>query len=505
MSKFSSPTDEWAPPFLDIPAHWEQMDFDDAFENISHSHLKIPQKNYLSAGTIPIVDQGVNLVGGYTNDASKSIQSNRALIVFGDHTKRFKLVGFRFAPGADGVKVLKPIVMNERFAYYACSALHLPDRGYSRHYAFLKKSKIPLAPQNEQLRIVAKIEELFSELDKGVENLEKARDLLKAYRQSVLKHAFEGKLTEQWREENKDQLENPEQLLARIKRERDARYDLHLQEWKAAVRGWEDTGELGKKRIRPQRPKNPDRVAANPTHNPFWTCLSLDELALETVLGKMLDREKNTGVSRQYLGNINLRWGKFDLENMKTMKVEKCEIQRYSLAKGDLVICEGGEPGRCAVWESTDHAMVIQKALHRVRFTESYSPYFAFYFMMYAAKSGLLSPNFTGSTIKHLTGRGLRNVLFPICTLAEQEQIVHLLNGAVTLCDDLDCRIERQIQQTNFLRQSILKKAFSGQLVTQDPNDEPASALLERIKAQKAAQSHSTRLRKERRRAKATA
>ena len=231
----------------------------------------------------------------------------------------------------------------------------------------------------------------------------------------------------------------------------------------------------------------------------------MDELAIETVLGKMLDREKNTGLSKQYLGNINLRWGKFDLENLKTMKVEKGEIQRYSLAKGDLVICEGGEPGRCAVWESTDHAMVIQKALHRVRFTESYSPYFAFYFMMYAAKSGLLSPNFTGSTIKHLTGRGLRNVLFPICTLAEQEQIVHLLNGAVTLCDDLDCQIERQIQQTNFLRQSILKKAFSGQLVAQDPNDEPASVLLERIKAEKVAQSHSAKLHNKRRRAKATA
>ncbi len=114
------------------------------------------------------------MIGGFTNDASKSIQSTRPLIVFGDHTKCFKLVGFRFAPGADGIKVLKPIIIDECFAYYACEALHLPDRGYSRHYAFLKKSKIPLAPQNEQRRIVAKIEELFSELDKGVESLKTA-------------------------------------------------------------------------------------------------------------------------------------------------------------------------------------------------------------------------------------------------------------------------------------------------------------------------------------------
>ena len=92
---------------------------------------------------------------------------------------------------------------------------------------------LPLPPLNEQHRIVAKIEELFSELDKGVENLEKAREQLKVYRQAVLKHAFEGKLTAQWREENKDQLENPEQLLARIKRERSVRYDQQLEEWKA--------------------------------------------------------------------------------------------------------------------------------------------------------------------------------------------------------------------------------------------------------------------------------
>jgi type I restriction enzyme S subunit len=210
----------------------------------------------------------------------------------------------------------------------------------------------------------------------------------------------------------------------------------------------------------------------------------LDELAVEAVLGKMLDKEKNTGASRYYLGNINLRWGKFDLENLKTMKVKEEEIQRYRLEKGDLVICEGGEPGRCAVWEGQEPTMLIQKALHRVRFTEAYNPYFAFYFMTHASKSGKLSPNFTGSTIKHLTGKGLGNVMFPLCNLLEQEQIVHHLDCTFILCDELDCQIDTQLLSADALRQSILKKAFSGQLVPQDPNDEPASVLLERIKAE---------------------
>lgn len=397
------------------------------------------------------------------------------------------------------------------FAYYYLMA----SREYARQRAsgttFLELSgkafgnlSVPVAPTAQQRRIVAKIEELFSELDKGVENLEKVREQLKVYRQAVLKHAFEGKLTAQWREENKDRLDNSKQLLARIKRERTAHYARQLKGWEDAVEAWEKNGQLGKKPTRPRKPKYPDRLTSS-THDPSWACLALGELAREAVLGKMLDREKNTGISKPYLGNINLRWGRFVLENLKVIKVEKNEMQRYSLTKGDLVICEGGEPGRCAVWESAEQTIVIQKALHRVRFTESYNSYFAFYFMMYAAHSGLLSPHFTGSTIKHLTGKGLRKVLFPICTLAEQERIVNLLNSAVAHCDKLERLIEKEVRQSDLLRQSILQKAFSGELVAQDPDDEPASALLERIKAEKAPQTYNAKLRNKRRRANITA
>ena len=98
----------------------------------------------------------------------------------------------------------------------------------------IEGTPLPIPPLNEQRRIVAKIEELFSELDKGIESLKTARAQLNVYRQAVLKHAFEGKLTAQWREENKDKLETPEQLRARIKQEREAHYEQQLKEWKAA-------------------------------------------------------------------------------------------------------------------------------------------------------------------------------------------------------------------------------------------------------------------------------
>ena len=150
--------------------------------------------------------------------------------------------------------------------------------------ANLSRVEIPLAPQNEQLRIVAKIEELFSELDKGIESLKTARRQLEAYRQSVLKHAFEGKLTAQWRVGNKDKLETPGQLLARIKRERAAHYQRQLKEWKAAVEAWEDQGTLGPKPPKPKAPAEPadisDEITAKLPQLPAgWRWLRLDSIA----------------------------------------------------------------------------------------------------------------------------------------------------------------------------------------------------------------------------------
>ena len=115
-----------------------------------------------------------------------------------------------------------------------------------------------LPPLTEQRRIVAKIEELFSELDKGVESLKTARAQLNVYRQAVLKHAFEGKLTAQWRKQNKDKLEKPEQMLSRIKRERAAHYERQLQEWETALKEWKENGNSGKK---PPMPKKPPDIS----------------------------------------------------------------------------------------------------------------------------------------------------------------------------------------------------------------------------------------------------
>ena len=350
---------------------------------------------------------------------------------------------------------------------------------------------IPLAPFNEQQRIVSKLEELLSELDKGIESFKTAREQLTVYRQTVLKRAFEGKLTEEWRRKHTDELEPAKTLLEKIKAEREQRYHQQLDDWKRAVKAWEVGGKGGKNPTKPGKPKElqpltEEELTELPELPDGWAWIRFHNMVLESCLGKMLDKSKNVGTPIPYLRNINVRWGSFDLSDLLNMKFEEGEKERYGLQPGDLIICEGGEPGRCAIWQQSNSDMRIQKALHRVRFpTKSIANKFAYYFVLFSSSNGHLSKFFTGTTIKHLTGKGLANLEFPVCSITEQNQIGQQIESRLSVAEKLEQDIEDALKQAEALRQSLLKKAFEGWLVPQDPNDEPASVLLERIKTEK--------------------
>jgi len=140
-----------------------------------------------------------------------------------------------------------------------------------------------------------------------------------------------------------------------------------------------------------------------------WTRRSLSEVA-EFRLGKMLDQNKNKGDLMPYLANVNVRWGAYDFSNLREMRFEHDELEAFGLKYGDIVMCEGGEPGRCAIWKEQMPGMMIQKAIHRIRARDNMHHAYLYYSLRHQGQSGHLATLFTGATIKHLPREKLEKV-----------------------------------------------------------------------------------------------
>ena len=213
-----------------------------------------------------------------------------------------------------------------------------------------------------------------------------------------------------------------------------------------------------------------------------WVWVRLSSIA-DMALGKMLDVAKNKGSLRPYLRNVNVRWGTFELSDVLDMRFEDDELERYSIRHGDLVICEGGEPGRCAVWQS-EEVLFYQKALHRVRAIEVL-PEYLYYVIRHFITSTQYERYYTGTTIKHLTGQSLQVLPIPLPPMSEQQLIVKHLQHIIGEIDKVETEKSEALSLVSLAKSKILNLAISGQLVPQDPADEPASVLLERIRAEK--------------------
>ena len=360
---------------------------------------------------------------------------------------------------------------------------------------FVEGLEFNLPPLAEQRRIVDKIEELFSELDKGVECLKTARAQLQVYRQAVLKHAFEGKLTAQWREENKDKLEKPEQLLARIKQERVARYEQQLEEWKEAVKEWEGGVKRGKKPPWPKKLKAIPRLSLNETESlPFltdgWSYLRLGLVIDEPSYGtsKKCDYDyEGTGVLRI----PNIIDGVVDVSDLKGASFEGDEKRAYTLNNGDvLVIRSNGSisiVGRCALISKAEEKYLFAGYLIRLRRNPALllPDYLAVLLSSHLLRTQIEYKAKSTSGVNNINSGEIQSLIVPLCSPSEQEVVVGRLSTCLSAIDVVAADIASQLLKANALRQSVLKKAFSGQLVGQDPTDEPASILLDRIRTER--------------------
>lgn len=206
-------------------------------------------------------------------------------------------------------------------------------------------------------------------------------------------------------------------------------------------------------------------------------------------LGKTKDAIKNKGELKDYLCSINIQENGIDLSKVKQMKFENDEIERYSVKKNDLLICEGGDAGRCAIYD-LDTPMFYQNALHRVRFYNGINQVFYLYlFQLYKANNILMEAS-KGVTIQHLTGESLRNLCFPLPPLAEQKRIVAAIEKFMPLIEEYgkkETELKTFNEQIGILtKKAILQEAVQGKLVPQIAAEGNAKDLLEEIKKGKA-------------------
>lgn len=193
-----------------------------------------------------------------------------------------------------------------------------------------------------------------------------------------------------------------------------------------------------------------------------WPKKPLAEVA-DFQLGKMLDQVKNRGDSRPYLANKNVRWGNFDFSELREMRFEESEFERFSLKNGDIVMCEGGEPGRCAIWRNELPNMMFQKALHRIRPFEGMDSVFLYYNLSHRARSGHFNGLLTGATIKHLPREKLALVQVDVPDLPTQQRIAGILSAYDDLIENNRRRIELLEQAARLLyREWFVHLRFPG-------------------------------------------
>ena len=266
----------------------------------------------------------------------------------------------------------------------------------------IKSMWIPLPPLAEQKRIVAKIEELMPFVEQYAAASTKLNTLNATFpdmmKKSILQEAVQGKLVPQ------DPNDEPASVLLK-----------KIAEEKKRL--------INEGKIKKQKPLPEITEGEIPFDIPeSWEWVRFTDIA-ETCLGKMLDKTKNKGTFFPYIRNVNVRWGEFDVSDLLEMKFDD-EGERFLIRRGDLVVCEGGEPGRCAVWNSED-SIRFQKALHRIRFiSEKIEPMFYYYVLRFYTGSGYLARFFTGTTIKHLPGDKLNKIIVPFPPIGEQKRIV---------------------------------------------------------------------------------
>jgi type I restriction enzyme S subunit len=387
-----------------LPNGWKMLELGDVLSYEQPTKYIVNSTAYDKKYKTPVLTAGKSFIIGYTNE-TQNIYTDLPVIIFDDFTTSSQFVNFPFKVKSSAMKILQANKdrANIKYLFYLMQILECSHDTHKRYWiSIYAKQKVALPPLPIQEQIVAKIEELFSELDKGVDELQKIKAQLKVYRQAVLKDAFEGKLTESWRNGS-----------LKIETINDIVDDIRIGPFGTMLHEYDyiDNGI----------------PVINPKHI------------------------KNQSISPNY--------------NVTISKQKALELQSYLLRENDVILGRRGEMGRSAFVSKKEIGWICGTGSMILRLKNGYNPKLYSLILSSQNVVHYLEEHAIGTTMKNLNEKIVKNIPIPNFQLLEQDILINKIESRLSVCDKIEQIVDESLQKSESLRQSILKKAFEGKLI----------------------------------------
>lgn len=386
---------------------WLNLTVKDTFEQISSRDKQVKTKDCLTEGDYPVVDQGRNLINGFVNDETKVINLNKKpIVVFGDHTRIVKWINFNFVPGADGTKLLVP---NEflipKFFYYQLKSIDIKDRGYGRHFKILQESNFKVAPMAEQQEIVHQLDVMLAQVEQIKARLDAIPAILKKFRQSVLADAVSGKLTEEWR-------------------------------------GTSDLNNWNEKFLE----EITYRITYGLTKRPPYVEKGIPVISAKEIRSGWVDFNVANQISESDFASLR----------------EKCKI-----FEGDVLFSKTGSIGHVAIYNHSRPSASSQNIAVITPKLEDVNTEYLYCYLKSPLVQNIAQQSVKANAIPDLQLGIISKFTINLPPIVEQQEIVRRINALFLYAEVIEKIVQSAQKRVNLLTQSILAKAFSGELTAE--------------------------------------